>query len=314
MAILYFSFPGHRADHCRAIWIFPGRLDPALNLFLLAGEHKLSCCYWPWEQWLNSIRSSLHRFLFSQLPAYHQYRNLWSGVLIFALTCLIVLAPFFILSPDSLRNLINLPQPAWTSARKARIAPSFLMPTSWDWPALEWHLVTVLESDRSLADLMAKASTYVLDYFWLVVYWFIYGQIRPGKSQFTRIGTYSLLLVTFTLIASKVFFASVSNLADSVGAIGLQPFPVPGLDRFVPLEQLHSIYSLVIIWRFKSLIPVWLRCFSWEISCWFFWGGGIRFPHPDEILRIIPLRQLYSYLCDLLKLHRMIVLCVKWYW
>jgi hypothetical protein len=55
-----------------------------------------------------------------------------------------------------------------------------------------------------LANSLAKLSTYLLALFLLIAYWFIYRQMKPGKSQFTRIGAYSLLVISITLIASKV--------------------------------------------------------------------------------------------------------------
>ncbi|HEX7475475.1 MAG TPA: hypothetical protein VF318_05860, partial [Dehalococcoidales bacterium] len=169
------------------------------------GKHKIS--------WLLLALGTMTKFYPIVIaPVYvfyylrnRQYRNLWSGVLIFAFTCLIVLAPFFILSPDALRNLIS-----YHSQRGLQLESTYssflliadklgLTSVGMTFSYGSWNLT------GHLADVTAKASTYVLGLLLLVAYWFIYGQIRPGKSQFTRIGTYSLLLVTITLIASKVF-------------------------------------------------------------------------------------------------------------
>jgi hypothetical protein len=58
--------------------------------------------------------------------------------------------------------------------------------------------------ESPLADSMAKVSTFLVGLFLLVTYWFIYRQIQPGKSQFTRIGTYGLLVTAVVLTFSKV--------------------------------------------------------------------------------------------------------------
>jgi hypothetical protein len=38
----------------------------------------------------------------------------------------------------------------------------------------------------------------------LIVYWFIFRQIKPGKSQFSRLGYYVLIIILTLLIFSKI--------------------------------------------------------------------------------------------------------------
>jgi uncharacterized membrane protein len=185
--------------------VFPAVLTLLSLYFFWRGKHKIS--------WLLLALGTMTKFYPAVIaPVFvfyylrnRQYRNLWSGVLIFALTCLIVLAPFFILSPESIRNLIT-----YHSQRGLQLESTYsafllvadklgLTKVGTIFNYGSWNLT------GHLADLIAKASTYVLGLLLLAAYWFIYGQIRPGKSQFSRIGTYSLLLVTITLVASKVF-------------------------------------------------------------------------------------------------------------
>jgi hypothetical protein len=61
-----------------------------------------------------------------------------------------------------------------------------------------WNIVS------PLANTLAKLSTYILGVALLIAYAFIYTRMKPGKSQNTRIGLYSLLVISVVLLASKV--------------------------------------------------------------------------------------------------------------
>ncbi len=143
-------------------------------------------------------------YLFYYLRNRH-YTNFWGGILIFALVCLLIIAPFLVLSPDSIISLIN-----YHSQRGLQLESTYgafllagdklgLTHVGTTFNFGSWNLT------GSLPDLCAKLSTYILAGLLLLSYWFIYRQMKPGKSQFTRLGAYSLLLVTITLVASKVF-------------------------------------------------------------------------------------------------------------
>ena len=55
-----------------------------------------------------------------------------------------------------------------------------------------------------MATVLANFSTYIMVVSLLIVYWFIYRQVKPGKSQFTRLGAYALLTLAVTMATSKI--------------------------------------------------------------------------------------------------------------
>lgn len=134
-----------------------------------------------------------------------QYRQMWLGLITFTLIILVLLAPFLIISPESIWNLIS-----YHSERGIQFESTYsafllaadelgLVSVGLIFSYGSWNLV------GPLADTLAGISTYLLVAALFFAYWFIYRQVRPGKSQFTRLGAYSLLLISIVLITSKVF-------------------------------------------------------------------------------------------------------------
>lgn len=146
-----------------------------------------------------------------------QYRHIWSGILTFAATTLVVALPFLIINADSIWGLLS-----YHSQREIQIESTYsaflmaadklgLIRASVTFGAGSWNLSGPLIPSPDNPNLLilpaitvATISTYVLALLLLTAYWFIYGQMKPGKIDFTRLGAYSLLVVTITLIGSKV--------------------------------------------------------------------------------------------------------------
>ncbi len=133
-----------------------------------------------------------------------QYRLIRSGLVTFAAVCLVIALPFLIISPESTVNLIN-----YHSHRGIQIESiysGFLLVAG----ELGLYSVEMVFDFGSwnhagpLADTLSGASTFLLIIFLLMAYWFIYHRMQPGKSQFTRLGAYSLLVISILLVASKV--------------------------------------------------------------------------------------------------------------
>ncbi len=185
--------------------IFPAVLTLLSLYFFWVGKHKAS--------WVMLALGTMTKFYPAVIaPVFlfdyvrnRRYRDAVSGILIFALVCLLTLLPFLIISPESIRNLIN-----YHSQRGLQLESTYSafllvadklgltkVGTVFDYGS--WNLT------GDLAAQIARASVYILGFLLLAAYWFIYRQIKPGKSQFTRLGSYSLLLITVTLAASKVF-------------------------------------------------------------------------------------------------------------
>jgi len=62
-----------------------------------------------------------------------------------------------------------------------------------------WNIVS------PTATVLAKLSIYIMALSLLIVYWFIYRQVKLGKSQFRYLGAYALLTLVITIATSKVF-------------------------------------------------------------------------------------------------------------
>ena len=134
----------------------------------------------------------------------HQYKRIWSGILVFAASSLAIIIPFLVISPTSLLSLINYH--AQRGIQLETIYSAFLLVVGkfgstspqLAFGAGSWNIA------GPLADTLAMISTFVLAFLLLMSYWFIYSRIKPGKSQLMEMGTYSLLVIAVILITSKV--------------------------------------------------------------------------------------------------------------
>lgn len=185
--------------------IFPAIMVLLALYYFWIGQHKTS--------WVLLALGTLTKvFPVAIAPVFliyylrnRQYKYLWSGIIAFAVVCLLIATPFLTIGQDAIRNLIS-----YHAQRGLQIESTYsafllaadklgLTSVSLVFNFGSWNL------DGPLANMLAKLSTYLLAIFLLLVYWFIYSRMRPGKSQFTRLGAYSLLVITTILIASKVF-------------------------------------------------------------------------------------------------------------
>ena len=128
-----------------------------------------------------------------------------------------------------------------------------------------WNLASPLASS------LAKLSTYLLALFLVIAYWFIYGQMKPGKSQFTRLGAYSLLVIVITLITSKVFSPQYLIWLIPIIPLVFGPLRYAILVVFVAMGALTYYIFPVHYLELLDLKP-WpiISCCS-GISCLFFW-------------------------------------------
>jgi hypothetical protein len=133
-----------------------------------------------------------------------QYRRIWSAIVALGVTILAVVLPFLIISFDSLWFLISYH--GQRGIQLESLYSSFLLVAdklgftavgiSLDFGS--WNLAS------PLADALAKVSIYIMGFFLLLAYWFIYNQMKAGKSQFIRIGAFALLITAVTLVFDKV--------------------------------------------------------------------------------------------------------------
>jgi uncharacterized membrane protein len=134
----------------------------------------------------------------------HQYKRIWSGILVFAASSLAIIIPFLAISPSSLLSLINYH--VQRGLQLETVYSSFLLivgkfsSTSPQvaYGAGSWNVT------GPLADSLAVISTFVMAFLLLMSYWFIYSRIKTGKSQLIEMSTCFLLVIAVVLITSKV--------------------------------------------------------------------------------------------------------------
>lgn len=133
-----------------------------------------------------------------------QYRRICWVILVFAVSSLVIVTPFLAAAPDGLSSFINyhaergIQLESTYSAFALVAGKTGLTSIELDFSAGSWNIT------GPLADTLLIMSTYLLLFLLLMSYWLIYSRIKPGESQIINLGTYSLLIVAVTLIATKI--------------------------------------------------------------------------------------------------------------
>jgi uncharacterized membrane protein len=185
--------------------IFPAVMTLLSLYYFWLGRHKTS---WLWLA--LGVMTKLYPAVL--IPLYliiywrnHQIRQAVTGIVTFGLACLIMLSPFLLTGPQNLISLVN-----YHSQRGIQIESLYgafllladrlgLTSVSLGFSYGSWNL------SGPLADSFSRLYTYIQVVTLFVCYCFIWAQVKKGKSQFTRLGSYSLLLIAVLLFTSKVF-------------------------------------------------------------------------------------------------------------
>ncbi len=133
-----------------------------------------------------------------------QFKRMRNGLLVFCSVCLITVVPLVIWGSDSILNFIN-----YHSQRGIQIESTYsaliiilykmgVTSVRTEFTFGSWNIVNPMTAA------IAKLSLYLTAVSLLIAYWFIYRQVQPGQSQFTRIGVYVLLVLAITMATSKV--------------------------------------------------------------------------------------------------------------
>ena len=133
-----------------------------------------------------------------------QYRQIGTGVLTFALTSLVILLPFLIISPASLFNLYN-----YHAERGIQIESMYssVMLVLDKLNFISIHPTFAFGSWNvagSVENFLAGISTILLVLALLALYAGIYRRLRVEKAQVTDIGSWSFMTVLVVLITSKI--------------------------------------------------------------------------------------------------------------
>ncbi len=184
--------------------IFPAVLTLLALYYFWSGKHKIS---WALIA-LGALTKIYPIFIAPLFLIYYirnrEYRHLWSGVATLAAVILAVLLPFFVISFDSLKYLVY-----YHSQRGLQVESiySSVLLVAEKFGLISFQLILDFGSWNlvsPVADSLARVSTYIMGLLLLLSYWFIYSQMKPGKSQFTRMGAYALLVTTVALTFDKV--------------------------------------------------------------------------------------------------------------
>ena len=188
------------------------------------------------------------------------YKPIWSGIITFALINLVIAIPFFTIGQDAIAGLFKYH--AMRGIQVESTYSAFLLAAE----KLGLTRVTLVYNFGSwnlagpLPDILAHVSPYLTLFVLLAAYWYTYRLIKPGESQFFRIGPLSILVITLVLITSKV----------------LSPqYPI----WLVPL------FSLILSrWRYPVLVTFILI------------GGLTYFIFPDQYLALLNLHPLLVFI------------------
>jgi len=222
--------------------IFPAVLAVLAVYFFWLGKHKTS--------WVLLALGALTKiFPIILAPVFllyylrnRQYRYLWSGILVFVAICLVVVVPVFFYGMGAIRELIS-----YHAQRGLQIESSY---SSFFLVADKLGMISVIpvfnfgswNLDSPLANALATLSTYFLVVLLLIAYGFIYNRMKPGKSQFSRLGAYSILVITIVLVSSKV----------------LSPQYLIWLIPFLPLLSGKWRYPMIIVFIVVGILTYYI--------------------------------------------------------
>jgi uncharacterized membrane protein len=133
-----------------------------------------------------------------------QFKQIRDGAVTFLAVCVITILPFIILGSGSILNLVS-----YHSQRGVQIESTYsaivlvLAKLGFTTVRAEYSFGS-LNIVNPTATVLANVSTYIMVVSLLIIYWFIYRQVKPGKSQFTRLGAYALLTLATTMATSKI--------------------------------------------------------------------------------------------------------------
>jgi uncharacterized membrane protein len=184
--------------------IVPAVLTLAAIYFFWLGNHKAS-----WAVLALGTLTKIYPIVIAPIFLVIYFKNrqlkqMRDGLVVFVAVCVITVLPFIILGSGSILSLIS-----YHSQRGIQIESTY----SAIMLALANLGFTTVRAEFSFgsvnivspaATFLAKFSTYLLIVSLLIVYWFIYRQVKPGKSQFTRLGAYALLTLVITMATSKI--------------------------------------------------------------------------------------------------------------
>jgi uncharacterized membrane protein len=184
--------------------IFPAVMTLAATYFFWLGKHKTS-----WAMLALGTLTKIYPIVIAPIFLLIYFRNrqfkqIRDGLITFLAVCLIIVLPFIILGSDSILSLIDYHSQRGIQVESTYSAIILIL------GKLGFTAVTGESTFGSYnivnpaATVLAAFSIYITAASLLIVYWFIYRQVKPGESQFTRLGAYVLLTLVTTMATSKI--------------------------------------------------------------------------------------------------------------
>jgi len=133
-----------------------------------------------------------------------QFKQMRNGAVTFLAVCVITILPFIILGSGSILNLVSYHTQRGVQIESTYSAIVLVLAKLGLTSVTAGYSFGSLNIVNPTAAVLAKFSTYIMVVSLLIVYWFIYRQVKPGKSQFTRLGAYALLTLATTMATSKI--------------------------------------------------------------------------------------------------------------
>jgi hypothetical protein len=189
---------------CQQYDIFPAVMSLLAVYLFWSGKHKTA-----WAILALATMTKIYPALIAPIFLIHYLRNcqwtrLRQGLITFGAVCLLILLPFLIMSPASLRSLYEYHalrgiQLESTYSAFLLVADKLDLISAWtEFNHGAWNIM------GTAADVLTKCSTYILGILLFAAYWFIYWQTEKGQPRIRQIGAFSMLVVLITLFASKV--------------------------------------------------------------------------------------------------------------
>jgi len=207
-----------------------------------------------------------------------QIKEIKSGLITFAVIVLVVLVPLLIVGHESIFALFEyhadrgLQLESVYSAFLLILYKMNLVSVGREFNYGAYHLT------GPAADVLKHLSTYIMIAAVLLIYVYIYRQVKPGKSQFTRLGVYSLLVMITMLSTSKIlspqyfiwllpFFPLLLGewkyfliaVYVVLGALTYYIFPID----YLSLISLRTPIVILLFYRDVVMILLALLCFGY---------------------------------------------------
>jgi hypothetical protein len=184
--------------------IFPAVMSLLAIYLFWTGKHKTA-----WAILALATLTKIYPAVIAPIFLIYYIRNgqmnrLWQGLITFGAVGLIILLPFLITDPASLRTLYD-----YHALRGIQLESTYsaflLAADKLDMISIRtafsfgsWNLM------GTAADILAKLSTYFLAILLLLAYGFIYLRTKKGKPNIMQLGSFSTLVILITLFASKI--------------------------------------------------------------------------------------------------------------